>query len=222
LAALALMPFDDQLRVWMQGEGVQGSDFTGGTAKVFREFRGRVPRLGMGSLALVGWVTGRETLTDVSLHCFEAILLGRIVTGVLKALAGRRRPNGGTPGQWDFEFGRGILEDGNVRSFPSGHTTNAFALAASMAWEARLRWPRQSRVLVPALFATASLTGLSRMYHDEHWASDVVMGAAVGTLVGRTVVWLNHRSEDRAGPLSGPLVWMGPTGEPVVAFNIRF
>jgi hypothetical protein len=42
------------------------------------------------------------------------------------------------------------------------------------------------------MYAGATAVGLSRMYHNKHWASDVVMGAAIGTFSGRKVVQYAH------------------------------
>ena len=42
------------------------------------------------------------------------------------------------------------------------------------------------------LFGGAAVVGLSRMYADRHWASDVVMGAAIGTFAGLKTVRFNH------------------------------
>ena len=42
------------------------------------------------------------------------------------------------------------------------------------------------------MYAGATAVGLSRMYHNRHWASDVVMGAAIGTFSGRKVVQYAH------------------------------
>jgi membrane-associated phospholipid phosphatase len=63
-------------------------------------------------------------------------------------------------------------------SFPSGHATVAFALAASLDAEVRSPWLRA--VAYPA----AALTAWSRVRDRRHWPSDVVMGAAVGGWCG--------------------------------------
>ena len=36
------------------------------------------------------------------------------------------------------------------------------------------------------------MIGLSRLYNDKHWASDVVMGAGIGTFSGIKIVRYNH------------------------------
>ena len=68
-------------------------------------------------------------------------------------------------------------------SFPSGHTAFAFLMATIIGHQ----YPRWR---VP-LYVGAGLVGLSRIYLGRHYASDVLMGAAVGTISG-TMVWHNR------------------------------
>ncbi len=73
-------------------------------------------------------------------------------------------------------------------SFPSGHTTVAFAAATVFAMEYKdTKW-------APILaYSASSLIGLSRIMQNAHWASDVLVGAALGFLCGRQVVNNYHR-----------------------------
>ena len=50
--------------------------------------------------------------------------------------------------------------------------------------------------VAPVLYGGATLVGLSRMYHNKHWASDVALGAAVGTFSGLKVVRYSHNHPD--------------------------
>ena len=68
-------------------------------------------------------------------------------------------------------------------SFPSGHTSIAFSMATVLGYQ----YPKWR---IP-LYIGAGLVGLSRIYLGRHYASDVLMGAAVGTISG-TVVWRNR------------------------------
>ena len=56
-----------------------------------------------------------------------------------------------------------------------------------------------------ASYGLASMVGYARMNGNVHWASDVLAGAAIGTVVGRFVVHFNqqHRSVSFA-PIIGP------------------
>jgi len=43
------------------------------------------------------------------------------------------------------------------------------------------------------MYGGALTVGLARMYHNAHWASDVALGAGIGTFSGLKVVRYNHR-----------------------------
>ena len=72
------------------------------------------------------------------------------------------------------------------------HTTAAFAFASAVNADVRAsRWrrshPRAAAAAGAALFGGAALVGAARMFDDKHWASDVAVGAGVGTLAGDVV-----------------------------------
>lgn len=77
-------------------------------------------------------------------------------------------------------------------SFPSAHSAQAAALAvaAVLAFPAWRRWP-----VVTSLAALVILVGLSRLYLQVHWPSDVLAGWALGTLVAALVWGLVGRRE---------------------------
>lgn len=102
-----------------------------------------------------------------------------MVTIPLKEIAGRSRPftNEGTH---DFKPMHG------GKSFPSGHTTQAFALASVISAHADQPW------VSCVSYGLAGMVGLSRVEQRQHFMSDVVMGALIGTYVGRTVVAHNQ------------------------------
>jgi membrane-associated phospholipid phosphatase len=68
------------------------------------------------------------------------------------------------------------------RSFPSGHVTNNFALAVVLAWFYR-RWGW-------LYFLVATLVAWSRVYVGDHYPSDALAAAAVGTAVGTLMMIL--------------------------------
>jgi undecaprenyl-diphosphatase len=82
----------------------------------------------------------------------------------LKHAVGRPRPVvGATLGVLEFD------------SFPSGHATSVFAVAAVLgAFYPRLRWP---------LFGVAAAVALGRVYLARHYFSDIVAGAVIGLVV---------------------------------------
>jgi len=74
----------------------------------------------------------------------------------------------------------------NARSFPSGHAAVTFATATVL--ERHLGW-RKSLIG----YTIASYVAASRLHDNRHYLSDVVFGAAVGSIAGRTVV---HHASD--------------------------
>jgi membrane-associated phospholipid phosphatase len=144
------------------------------------------------SLYVIGRATDHPGIEDLGWHGTEAVLFGSGITWIIKGLAGRARPfaTADTTAH-DFKFGGGF---GNAdrQSFPSGHATAAFAAAAAVTSEAERGWPGHFWLVAPVMFGGASLVGVSRMYHDKHWASDVVLGAAIGTFSGLKVVRYAH------------------------------
>jgi membrane-associated phospholipid phosphatase len=147
-----------------------------------------------GSL-LVGaglWASGRfggdRTRERLGLRAVEAIALSGMLTMGGKALFGRARPSEAPGAPRDFVAGRGFPDRSEFQSFPSGHATAAFAFASALDLELNRIAPEHPRWLVPLIYAVAAGTAVSRVYHDRHWASDVVMGSTIGFVSGRMVV----------------------------------
>jgi acid phosphatase family membrane protein YuiD len=109
----------------------------------------------------------------------SSLIAAGVVSPILKATIGRRRPS-----QTGEIFARG----GGGVSFPSGHTTQAFAVASVVAAHYASPW------IKVAAYGIAGLVGLSRMEQGAHYASDVLAGALIGIAVGNAVVRL-HDSE---------------------------
>ncbi len=119
-------------------------------------------------------------LRKKALLVFAAVVGTGVLVIILKTIVGRARPYMGDIGFFPFTFGS------DYASWPSGHTTSAFAfaVAAGMAFPI-LRWP---------LLVVAALTGFSRMVLGVHYLGDVVMGATIGTL-GAVIIynWLRPK-----------------------------
>lgn len=143
----------------------------------------------------VGKIGGNDRFTDLGLHGTEAILVGASVGYVLKGMFGRARPFVDRENANDWKFGRGFGRD-QYRSFPSGHTVAGFAAAAAVVSETDRWWPDATWYIAPVMYGGATLIGVSRMYNNKHWASDVVLGAAIGTFAGLKVVRYHHSHPD--------------------------
>ncbi len=189
---VAMFPIDKAVATHLQNPGAQANQF-------FRNASTDVQLLGdPGTLVIsvsmygVGRLAGWKNVADFGLHGTEAIVVAAGATTLLKEVAGRARPFVSTDNNpHDFRFGRGLKGD-DFQSFPSGHTSAAFALASTVTSESERWWPHQTWIVAPATYGAATLVGLSRMYNNEHWASDVVLGAAIGTFSGIKVVRYSH------------------------------
>jgi len=140
-----------------------------------------------------GRLTGDRGAALDGQRAVESLVLSGVVTLAVKGVAGRARPFVDSTNAKDFSLLRGfggILGMGGnapYQSFPSGHTTAAFAFASSITASMQRRSPRDAARLGPLLYGAAALTGLSRIYHHQHWASDVFVGAGIGTVGGLVV-----------------------------------
>jgi membrane-associated phospholipid phosphatase len=140
----------------------------------------------------VGRLAHAPTLADISLHAAEAVFIATISAQVVRIPLGRARPvvsDGTDP--FIFHPFKGVSSR-DYRSFPSVHTASTYAAAAVISGETARRWPGAAWIVTPVAYSLAILPGLSRMYLNEHWASDVVMGTFFGVFAGQKIVHYNH------------------------------
>ncbi len=159
-----------------------------------------------------------RTTADIAFHTTEAIIVSSTVSTLIRGILGRSRPFvTGRREAFDYHYGKGFAEL-RFRAFPSIHSSAAFSTAGALSEEMRVRGTRGRRILSPVLYTLAAGPGLSRMYNDKHWASDVVMGAALGTLAGiRTVRYAHGNPGNRLDRLflGSTTAWVGPDGTTV-------
>jgi len=188
LGTAAIMPLDRHIAIESQRPSLQNNSALSHTTTAFRV-------LGEpGSIAIAGvtYIYGRTENSprsaELGLRTIESIGAAGLTALLIKGIAGRARPYVvSDTNPHDYQFGRGFHDD-KYMSFPSGHVTTAFAAASAVSQEISYLWPHASHLWTPILFTSASIVGVARVYEDKHWASDVIAGAAVGTLVSRVVV----------------------------------
>jgi membrane-associated phospholipid phosphatase len=189
---VAMLPLDRQIAKQLQNPGTQADRFLSHTATNFRIIGSSVPLVLSGVLYGVGRAGRFDKVATLGLHTAEAIGLASATTYIVKGLAGRARPNlVGDSMAGSVQFARGFRKGDPYSSFPSGHTTIAFATASAASAEVAHWWPKAWYV-APILYGSATLTAASRLYNNDHWASDVIIGAAIGTFSGIKVVKYNH------------------------------
>jgi membrane-associated phospholipid phosphatase len=140
---------------------------------------------GRTSLALAGLLhvsskmLRKPELLTASQDLTKSFLLAGTSINLIKFVANRRRPDGG------------------LRSFPSGHTGTAFAMAPVI---------QKHFGTIPGLisYGLAFATGIGRVHHNRHYVSDVIFGATLGFWAGKFVLGesipLLERTELRFSP----------------------
>jgi hypothetical protein len=149
----------------------------------------------LAALGAYGFIFKKEKEKTTTLLATQAYITAATIETALKYLTSRQRPSyydavtGQNSRVFHGPFYHFLKKDNSsFVSFPSGHTTVAFAAATVFAMEYR-EYP-----IVPILaYSAATSIGLSRIVQNQHWISDVMVGAALGILCGRQVVNNYHR-----------------------------
>jgi hypothetical protein len=138
--------------------------------------------------AAYGFIVKDDAAKRLSLELFQAGLYAEATTFVLKIGFGRARP---IETENSFTYHPFTIFDDHYHSFPSGHTTSAMAMSVVMSRHAN------STALKILSFFPVALTIFSRIYQDQHWASDIIPGAAIGYFTGNWVVDLHEGRRHR-------------------------
>jgi hypothetical protein len=185
-ATISLMPFDERIANSTQGNQryYYSAPVVGG--RVYGEWYsiGTVA----GAFGIYGFIAHDSAAKRIGLELIQAGLFSELATQVLKNSFGRARPytNEGAFSYHPFRF---FNRDFN--SIPSGHTTSAMALSTVMSRHAH------STILKILAYVPAGLTMFSRIYQNQHWASDVIPAAAIGYFAGTWVVNLHEGKRHR-------------------------
>lgn len=148
-------------------------------AKAWRVTSGSVDWISGGvplAVLAYGYIEKNKTIRNNGYELIIAMAINAGITQVMKVGFNRTRPSDAYPND---VFVRSVSHD---KSFPSGHTSQAFALATTLTLQYH-RW----YVSLPA-YLYAGCVGYSRMYLGKHYPTDVLAGAAVGA--GSS--WLSH------------------------------
>ncbi len=136
-------------------------------------------------LFAVGAISGKGGLQTTALLSLESYLVSSVFTSVLKFVPGRARPR---------------MEEGSHRfhpfsgragytSLPSGHSSAVWSVATTIA-------DRTDSVAVDVLcYGFAALASFSRIHQDKHWASDVLLGSAIGYFTAKKIGALNRNPD---------------------------
>ena len=141
-----------------------------------------------GGLLAGGAIFNHENMRETGREALEAGIVAAVFDGlILKRIVGRERPA--------VSNGRTVFVPGSSNdSFPSGHATEAFAIASVIASRSK-SWP------IPVVaYGLATIVAMDRINTRNHYASDVVAGALIGSSIGHFIV--NRHGEQGKGVLS--------------------
>ena len=160
-------------------------------------FGGTYETYTLAAFGAFGFIFKSEKIKTTTLLATQAYITGGAMEGLLKFVTGRQRPSYYDSTSLEAEpkwhgplYKTGVDIYGNRvnSSFPSGHTTVAFAAATVFAMEYK------GSAWIPIFsYSVATLIGLSRITNNKHWVTDVLAGAALGYFTGRQVVNNYHR-----------------------------
>lgn len=196
-----LAPFDTP--IYEEASALRSDPFDGylDVANALGGPRMKYPVIGLAAISLV---TDDERFQDAAFTSLQSLIYaGGLFSHALKYAVGRHRP-AARDGAFHFSPFSGRS------SFPSGHATTAFAVLTPWV----LYYPSP---VTYGLFAVAVGTGVARIARDKHWATDVVAGAALGSL---TAYWLTRRHQQE-GSASRYRFSAAPTLDAGVAFHFR-
>jgi membrane-associated phospholipid phosphatase len=180
------------------------SAFTDHLFKVDKYFHIESMIISIAAIYGYGVLADNENVRNLGLRLSETTFYSGLINLSTRFLIGRGRPNI-SESQYTF---RPLDFTWGYSAFPSAHTTLAFAYSTVMAkeynnffWE--FGW-----------YSLSALVGFARIHNDQHWLSDVLMGAALGYFIGNFV---NDHKTNQLNNNPGTVV-----PQPIVNFKIPF
>ncbi len=169
LSAGALYLTDEDIQGAIQRNRSDLSEAFSSGFKLFGEGELVLPTIGASIVG--GYLFDSPKTMDTGLLSLKSFVLSQSVTQTLKLATQRNRPSTDKGKEFWSESGFKRKRD----SFPSGHTTIVWSLAPILAKQYQeLRW------MAPAVYSIATLTSISRVHDNNHWSSDIFVGAVIG------------------------------------------
>lgn len=163
----AILSVDRTTRDFSQSHRSRAGDIV---SRLVRDWGGPVAYVPIvGGFLVLGWLRSERRWLRQAARIAGTLALAGLICWTLKVSVGRERPRWSADPAVFHSFTK-------ADSYPSGHTSVAFALSASLA-EGLV-----SPVGSTALYVLAAGTGWSRVNDNRHWASDVLAGGLVGLL----------------------------------------
>jgi membrane-associated phospholipid phosphatase len=146
-----------------------------------------------GGFALHSLITDDIGTRKIAYEVGQASLYAAAITYAMKFAFGRARPY---TDEGAITFRPFTLTDDGFHSLSSGHATIAFVLSTVLSRNAH------SGFLKVLAYVPAVFTVVSRIYQDQHWLSDNLLGATIGYFVATWVIDLHENNETTIGSSS--------------------
>ncbi len=196
---------DSNIRNWVQSNRVPNG--ISNAARIIGD--GRYVLLYESVLYVQGEIFSSSKLKQACVQGIESFVLSGIAVNILKFGFHRYRPyTEKGPNKWN---GPSLDSYDGHLSFPSGHSSSAFAVATVFASKYS-----ENKMLAPLFYTAAAMCAISRVNDDKHWASDVFTGSLIGLFTAHEVLHIHKHT----GNLS--LVPMPGKGEYAVLWLYKF
>ncbi len=174
-----LYAFDDDIRKWIQRNPTEARHNI--STYGFEPWgSGVYPAILLGGFYIYGLAAKDHRARQLAMGGVQVFIMTGLTTQIIKHLTHRHRPDQDDPANprlWEGPF-----TGWDYTSFPSGHTSTAFAIATLVSSVYR------DKIWVGILsYGIATGVAWSRVYDNKHWPSDVFIGAALGFAIGKTV-----------------------------------
>jgi len=187
--------FDNEMRSALRSDTLIGRNHARDASDVLLTVS--INQLLLDTLVVSWWAHDQlEVATQMALIDVETIAINSAINGLVASIASRERPY---RDQCVGDNATELLDcrsSKRYRSYYSGHTSTAFAVAGLTCMH-HYHLPLYGGGAPDALvcagsYLAAGATGLMRIVADQHWTSDVVTGAALGTATGLLVPYMMH------------------------------
>lgn len=182
---------DDDARRWMHdaNKGLVEDYFL-----VVDTLGGPIINIPVVAAAGISLLTKNERFQDAAWTSLQTLLYAGALGYMMKTVFGRDRPVwNDDPYAFFARTGMNPIPAEGNSSFPSGHAISSFGIITPWV----LYYPN---VFTYALYVIPIGTSLSRISHDRHWATDVVVGTVIGITMGRWLVARHKRQEVESEP----------------------
>lgn len=197
----AVVDEDEDVQGWVQNHRSASTDRIARLAKPLGNGKYTLPALG--TLYCYGSFFESERARRTALLGVESFIITGIFTETIKHVSHKHRPSSESLDDplWDGpQVTRANL------SFPSGHAASAFAVATVVASQYG-----DNALVPPLMYGAATLCALSRVNDDTHWASDILLGSAIGHLTAKVILGLQG-AKDKSHLTITPTTYEGRSG----------